>query len=419
MKILIIAQQWRPETGVPQRRGQWMAEHLHEAGHDIQIITSAPHYPEGLLNSDLPEHQPGSVETVRGNVKVHRTGFIPHSQSIVSRAIDQGVIAFHAIRVARKVVHNFKPDLIFATAPPLPAVFSAAVISKLSGVPYVVDLRDAWPDLVPYIVDSDPYASVRTMRRRKAIQPAFTIAGRVFEKLLRGSAGIIVTSDGHASIIAQRYHKKTTVVTNLPLANLDPEPCEVTRDSNEVLEILYTGTVGRAQGLETAVVAAKKAKDMGANVHLTIVGTGAHVDFVHALANKIDAPVTIVGRILREEMNAYYAKSDTSLVILKAWEPFESTIPSKLFEGIAHNIHITGSLNGEGARLIQESKSGHVVNAEDSDALAQLWVELAQNRELLKKNEHGREWLVRRLEETNPQATFVEFMEGIVRGKEE
>src|SRR5699024_4232681 len=39
-------------------------------------------------------------------------------------------------------------DVVVATVPALPNLLAGRVIAWLKGVPYVVDMRDAWPDLI-------------------------------------------------------------------------------------------------------------------------------------------------------------------------------------------------------------------------------------------------------------------------------
>ncbi len=413
--ILLIAQQWAPESGVPQRRGRWMVDQLIEAGHRVSVVAPPPHYPEGHLLSDAPKDQPGSASRQGRCEVLYRSRFFPHTQSIYSRVIDQGVVSITSVATALRASRDAKPDVILATAPPLPAAFTAFIVSQITRTPYVLDLRDAWPELVDYIAGADPTASGVKATIKRALQPAFGIAGRAFGAVLNRADGVLTTSEWHARKLETKRDNPTVVVSNLPLVNLAPpdNDDETPHQRQTQLNVLYTGTVGRAQGLDNAVRACRIANERGFNVKLRIVGDGAHLNRVRRLAEPLGDLVECTGRVPREKVAEFYRDADTILVHLQDWQPLEMAVPSKVFEAIATNKHVTGALDGEGADIIERAKAGDTVPAMQPEALADLWCELARDRERLNINAHGIDWLNQELERTRPSQTFTRFIERI------
>jgi glycosyltransferase involved in cell wall biosynthesis len=80
--------------------------------------------------------------------------------------------------------------------------------------------------------------------------------------------------------------------------------------------------------------------------------------------------VRLLGQHPVEAMPRYFALADTMLVTLKRDPIFSLTIPAKVQSYLACAKPIIAGLDGEGARVIEESGAGFAVRAEDPDALA-------------------------------------------------
>jgi len=117
------------------------------------------------------------------------------------------------------------------------------------------------------------------------------------------------------------------------LRNVFPVKSEITGDAGLSLEtsfceesgrigtlrVLYAGTLGRAQGLDNAIVAAEKALAYGVNIELCLIGAGAARAELEALAKRSRADVSILDRKPADELGALYNWADTLLVHLSDW----------------------------------------------------------------------------------------------------
>ena len=155
LQILVISQYWYPENGVPQRRWGWLAEILKEQGHSVTVVAPPAHYDRKMsfprwvkARGFLPRKE---TELGPSGERIVRCGFFPGGTSLTVRALNQAAVALGASQVlliSRGSLKGYRPDLIFGTVPALPTSAVTWLASKRFRAPYVIDLRDAWPDLL-------------------------------------------------------------------------------------------------------------------------------------------------------------------------------------------------------------------------------------------------------------------------------
>src|SRR5699024_12086584 len=83
----------------------------------------------------------------------HSTPTLPHPAAIGTLTADLALAAADALRRLRRRFSRpgTRPDVIVATAPAIPTLLLGRTLSALWGVPLVVEMRDAWPDLVTHV----------------------------------------------------------------------------------------------------------------------------------------------------------------------------------------------------------------------------------------------------------------------------
>ncbi|OKL48482.1 hypothetical protein BSR28_01955 [Boudabousia liubingyangii] len=401
MHILLITQYWHPEQGVVQRRWEWLSKAILEAGHTLTVVTPPPHYPGGKLTSDKQEHQRGNFEQPGDRLTIYRTNFREHSKSITSRVKDQATIMLSSFFVAKKAIKKAKKqrnqvDVVCCTVPALPSALVSWLIAKRFHKPLVIELRDAWPELLINMEDWSDHRKRPTRPikrfRRWVLHFILQSGGRALNSVLKSADLVITTTKSLADLEIKKGIKSVETIPNRPDYQL-PIITNHIKSPNSPLNVLYAGTIGRAQGLSNAVYAARIAKDKGVCINLTLVGGGAHVDRIKALAAKLQVPITMPGRVSFNDINKYYSWCDTVLVHLESWKTMELTIPSKLFEALRLKKHITGALAGEASDIIIASGAGHTVPPMNPKALAELWISLSKNPCLLDVSNRGVQWL--------------------------
>ena len=317
--------------------------------------------------------------------------------------LDQAIVATSSLALASRLIKERRPDIILTTAPPIPSAVTASLVGKAHRVPYVVDLRDVWPDLLSHMnewgnkAEANPPSAIRA----EAFDALIAAGGSVFRWTLKNAAGIITTTPSFAEKLRREDCSEVLNIRNMasvreaPVPPLEESRSEASRTEG-TLRILYAGTTGRAQGLDSALEALRLTIEAGVDARMRIAGSGAHLRLLKLHAAREGLPVEFLDRVGYEDVVEHYEWCDTSLVHLRSWEPLSYTVPSKLYEALSLGRHVSVAANGESARIITETEAGHAVPAMNPQALADLWVKLASNRDLLDVGTGGRRWLLKR-----------------------
>ncbi|NNU27573.1 glycosyltransferase family 4 protein [Isoptericola sediminis] len=380
--LLLVTHHYAPEHGAPQRRWGSLTPRLIEAGVDVSVLTPPPHYPSGRLFADLPEYRPGRVSRGVHGERIVRTRFREHTNRLRSRSVDQAVAAWSTVVLGLRLFRHpaRRPDIVVGTVPGIPSMFAAWIVARLLRARFVVEMRDAWPDLI------EPAGLFRARRSLKArvLGAARAVVHRTVSRLQSRADAVVTTTETFADVLRSRGVRRVAVVRNgtsfesvrtgsaEPTAS--PESPESTHPlHHRPLRAAYAGTIGRAQDLETVVRAAARLRDRGRAVEVRIVGTGAELGTVRRLVDQLDAPVVLGDPVPHEQIRDLYAWADTVLVSLRDWEPLEWTVPSKLYEVMASGRLATACVAGEAADLVATTGAGAVVMPGDVDGLVDLW----------------------------------------------
>ncbi|MBI9001194.1 glycosyltransferase family 4 protein [Corynebacterium sp. CCM 9185] len=422
MHILLISQYWEPEQGVVQRRWQWISSALIEAGHELTVVCPPPHYPGGKLISEDPLHQTGAIDNSVKGIHIYRTRFKEHNPSLISRINDQKVIMLSQLIFAHRAVRdahrNRRPiDIVCCTVPALPSAPVAYIVSRLIRAPLVVELRDAWPEILEYLDEwRDPQPSTVSIKRKAKIAAfhiTLMVAGKILHEILRRAEAIITTTESLAQIKRKTARGQVVSVRN----GVDPTITNCLKQANEnkkTIRILYAGTVGRAQGLENAAYAIKLLIQSGYSPQLRIVGGGAHLEQIKKLVRENNLPIEFIGRIPFAQIAEHYNWCDTILVHLQSWTPMNYTVPSKLFEALATGKHITAAVNGEAAQIVSESNAGSIVPPMNPKSLAEIWKHLIENPEELNVEDNGHIWLQQNSQLENLEEKWIQVVEELL-----
>lgn len=406
MKILILSQYWHPENGVPQRRWAWLTGILTKAGHDVFVVCPPPHYLRKIncrtwLKNRGYKLMTREEEGPHGE-SILRSGYIPAGNSLIAKATNQLFVALGQVVAIRRwsmIARDAAPDLIIGTVPAIPTAAVAWYASRKLKVPYIIDLRDAWPQLIRYSRNWNdthrPNGKELGLLPARLLQLALRPVEYVLEKCYAKAAGILVTSERLGEALSSTTLRGRDVPVNLvrnvfPIQSSRPKEDRYMREG---LNVLYAGTLGRAQDLENALTAAKIAQENGVKICLRIVGSGAARHALTVRAREMDLDISFEPRRPADDLSDLYDWADTALVHLTDWQPLEMTVPSKTYELMELGVHITGVVSGETADLIEMLGAGSTVAPSDPESLSALWCSLVQDRDLLSVSKKGRDWV--------------------------
>jgi glycosyltransferase involved in cell wall biosynthesis len=137
-------------------------------------------------------------------------------------------------------------------------------------------------------------------------------------------------------------------------------------------KVVFGGNIGAAQSFETILAAAEKLKGYP-DIQWIVLGDGRMRPWVEerVRSSGLKNTVRLLGSRPAEAMPRYFALADALLVTLRKQEIFSLTVPGKLQSYLACGRPVVAALDGEGARIVQESGAGVTAPAEDADALAE------------------------------------------------
>lgn len=367
--ILLVTHHYAPESGAPQRRWGALAGHLVPAGYPLTVLTPPPHYPSGKITHLSPEYRPGSVSSGSHGEKIIRVNYREHSHGLGSRAADQVVAAVSSVLRGVGPAAG-RPAVVIATVPGIPSVIAGWALARWHRARFVVEMRDAWPDLI------QPSGILRRRGRGGVRRGVRDLAARVVHRTvtrLQARADLVVTTTAaFAEVLRSRGVRNVAVVRNGTAFAPVRANASVSL-AGRPLRVVYAGTVGRSQGLEVAVRAAALVRSRGHALDVRIVGHGNELEPLRLLATELGAPVRVEPSVPSTEVRELYAWADTVIVSLRDWEPFEWTVPSKLYEVMASGVAASACLAGEAASLVAVNGAGSVVAPGDVEGLADLW----------------------------------------------
>jgi glycosyltransferase involved in cell wall biosynthesis len=154
--------------------------------------------------------------------------------------------------------------------------------------------------------------------------------------------------------------------------------------------VVFAGNVGAAQAVHVITEAANRLRDHR-DIRFVVLGSGSELEWMRTQIAKLGlSNLFLAGRFPVQAMPNLLSRADVLLVTLADQQIFAATVPNKIQAYMAVGRPIIASMNGEGARLVQEADAGISVPAEDGAALADAILKLhampAVDRDRLGKN---------------------------------
>ena len=171
---------------------------------------------------------------------------------------------------------------------------------------------------------------------------------------------ILTASPSFVAKIQERVEDKDKVKYWPQYSTVAKTNEEVDIYDKDYFNIVFTGNIGEAQGIDLAIEAARELKEEKICWHF--VGDGRNRAKLENLVREygLENTVKFYGFHPENEIPKYLKDADAALLILKPNPVFEMTIPAKLQTYLACGVPILGCVSGEGKRIIEESGAGIV-----------------------------------------------------------
>lgn len=373
-KILVICQYYKPE---PFRISD-ICEEMVRRGHEVQVVTGYPNYPEGILYDGYGKGR--HIDEVINGVKVHRCFTIPRETGTVKRMLNYYSYAVSSVKyvLSNKCVasdgKNF--DIVFCNQlSPVMMADAAIAYKKKHKVPAIMYCLDLWPESL----------IAGGITRESVIYKYYHY---VSKRIYRQMDKILITSRMFSDYLGKEFGIKKEIIEYLPqyaegiFEQIPP------KKENGVFDFMFAGNIGEVQSVETILKAAEELKEDPVRFH--IVGGGTDLERLKKIKEDKELEnVIFYGRRPLEEMPEFYAKADAMLITLAADPVLSLTLPGKVQSYMAVGKPIIGAIDGETKSIIQESRCGYCGDADNSKELTRNIREFIRkdtDRDVLGKN---------------------------------
>lgn len=340
MKILVVSQYFYPENF----RINTICTELVQRGHDVTVLTAYPQYPIGRIYDgygfDIPH------EKQWNGVKIHRVKTYPRGSNPLTLLRNCTSYVSSANKWVRNCTEKFDAVFVFETSP-VTVGLPAVAYKKKFGTPVYFYLQDLWPESVHDVL------GIR-------FAPLTWLINRIVDKIYTNSDKILCTSKG---VIHHLQNKGVPGEKLLYWPQFCQEPqLEDTQKPREYSEdtfnVVFTGNIGDAQGLDLLVDTAKRLKALP--IKWFLVGDGRAKERISQKVKdlQLEERVIFVGRVSPEEADRYVHFADCAYLSFKDLPLFRLIIPAKLQTYLACGAPILAAAGGDTAAIIQEAGCG-------------------------------------------------------------
>lgn len=375
MRIIVYGINYWPDlTGIGKYTGE-MCKWLAASGHNVCVVTAPPYYPQWKVGDGFSTWR-YRHEIIDG-VEVWRTPiWVPEKVTGIKRGLH--LLSFLLSSMPTVIKHyRWRPDIIIVVAPPIFASFSAFLLAKLSGAKSLLHIQD---------LEIDAAFDLGIVKLQWIKKALISLEKKILNKF------------DSISIISRRMQNKIIEkgITNsdiiyfpnwvdcesiYPITGVSPLRYEL-GISNEKIVLLYSGNMGKKQGLEIVIKAARILQDE-ANIVFVMCGYGAVYNELRAMADDLHNIVWIPLQPI-EYLNSLLNMADIHLLPQYS-EVADLVMPSKLTGILASGRPVIATAAEDTELWSVVTGCGINTRPGDTDAFVSAILVIAGNHELRQK----------------------------------
>lgn len=369
--ILVVSQYFYPESF----RINDICEEWIKRGYRVTVVTGIPNYPQGKFYKGYGWSKKRREKW--NEIEIIRIPLIARGHTAVGLALNylsfviSGFFWSHFTKQKADFVFNFEVS-------PMTQALVGVWYAKRIKIPCYLYVQDLWPDNLEIVA---------------GIHNRFILncVDKMVQYIYRHCHKILATSPSFVEEIQKRAKDHTKVFYWPQYAEDFYKPqkrCEIPEIIDDgSFKIIFTGNIGRAQGLDILPKTANllKEKALDGRIKFVIVGDGRYKDELmrQICQQGVQNMFIIVERQPAEYIPAFLACCDAAFVSFMDNELFAKTIPAKLQSYMACGMPIIASATGETKRIVQESGCGICCPIGDEYALADVIKNIITGREQL------------------------------------
>jgi glycosyltransferase involved in cell wall biosynthesis len=267
-----------------------------------------------------------------------------------------------ALPVVTRIVHRERIDVLLTTSPPTSVHLTGALAKRLTGIPWVADVRDS------IVANHDRRLERRAVRAKEQTH-------RSVARLVAKRADAVVAVTGQIAAEMRAIERSTPVAVIPNGADFD-DFADLSYQRGERFRITHTGSFFGQRDPRPFLTALAR---LGPEVLARFVGDFRRSDLDWVRANGLEHRLELLPYSPRQRSLERQRASDALLLLLPEVGQRGQDVPSgKLFEYLAARRPILAAVPpaGTAAQLIREAGAGIVVAPDDVDGIQHALEEL-------------------------------------------
>lgn len=367
MRLIYFVQYFWPEKASGMQLVEDLLEGFAAQGWYVDLYTPTP--TRGVTKEQRKAYAKMRIEKkCGGKVTIHRMHLYGEGRNFIARAFRYFIFSIECFWKAITVPANF---IFTGSGPPTQGVI-VGLAKIVSGKKFIYNLQDIFPD------------SLVTAGICSEKSPLMKV-GRWMERFTYRHADVIITiSDDMKDNVLRKGvpPEKVAVVRNW----IDTDKVKpVTREENRLFDelnlpreqfyVVYAGNLGRVQGVEVIVEAARLLKDH-LDIQFVIFGNGSEEESIKKLSADL-SNLSIFDLQSIERVSEVYSMGDVAIIPCKPGTG-GSGMPSKTWTIMATGTPIIASfdLGGEMEQIMREADCGFCAEAGNAEKLSDAILEL-------------------------------------------
>lgn len=315
-----------------------------------------------------------------------------------------------SVRYLKKYLQKNPVDAIISTGPPHSMHLIAKELHKKFNIPWIADFRDPWTDIDFF---SELKLTKRSLKKHHRLQ---------YQVLTEANKVVTVGWDW-AKGLESHGAKDVAVITNGYDFNI--EELKTKSDLSQSFTMSHVGIVGAARNATKfwealgELIKNENQSEFSNLLKIRLIGQVDNSVLISIKENSLENHVEIIPYIPHEKVIIEQSSSQVLLLFVNNSPNAKGILTGKIFEYMASGrpILAIGPKDGDTAIILDETKSGVIVDFEDKEGMKKVILDLFEkykdNQLLTKENESVKKYSRRALAKE-----YVNLIERILRNEQ-